>query len=155
MSKMKTLIKNGKIVLPDCSGFIDTDILIEDKKIIALGDNLTAENILDVDGKYLFGTDEILRASLSRAKEQTGHRRIGTDAGRDKDPHRSRIGRTDLVELGLPHGEPQPQQQHGGRQARHNPPPRPKRRPARSVHMSICAHGGYGVLISVSSPETG
>lgn len=50
---MRTLIKNGKVILPDCSGFIDTDVLIEDKKIVAFGNDLTAENTLNADGKYL------------------------------------------------------------------------------------------------------
>ena len=50
---MKTLIKNGKIVLPDCSGFVDADLLAEDGRIVAIGKDLTAENLLDAKGKYL------------------------------------------------------------------------------------------------------
>ena len=50
---MKTLIKHGKIVLPDCSGFADADLLMEDGRILAIGKDLTAENTIDATGKYL------------------------------------------------------------------------------------------------------
>ena len=50
---MKTLIKNGKVVLPDCSGFTDTDVLVEDGRILALGKNLVSDEVFDVNGKYI------------------------------------------------------------------------------------------------------
>ena len=47
---MKTLIKNGSVVLKDCVK--TSDILIEDGKIAALGDNLTgADQVIDATGK--------------------------------------------------------------------------------------------------------
>lgn len=50
---MKTLIKNGKVVLPDCSGFTDTDVLVEDGRILALGKNLVSDEVFDANGKYI------------------------------------------------------------------------------------------------------
>ncbi|MBQ9785563.1 MAG: N-acetylglucosamine-6-phosphate deacetylase [Clostridia bacterium] len=50
---MKTLIQNGKVVLPDCSGVRATDVLIENGLIMALGNDLEAENVFDADGKYI------------------------------------------------------------------------------------------------------
>ena len=50
---MKTLIKNGKVVLPDCSGFTDTDVLVEDGRILALGKNLVSDEVFDANRKYI------------------------------------------------------------------------------------------------------
>ena len=50
---MKTLIKNARVVLPDCSGYKNADVLIENGKISALGGDFTAERVIDANGKYL------------------------------------------------------------------------------------------------------
>ena len=50
---MKTLIKNGNIVLPDCSGFAQIDVLIENGKILSMGNNLLGDNVFDAKGKYI------------------------------------------------------------------------------------------------------
>ncbi|MBE6761082.1 MAG: N-acetylglucosamine-6-phosphate deacetylase [Ruminococcaceae bacterium] len=50
---MKTLIKNARVVLPDCSGYKNADVLIENGKISALGGDFTAERVINASGKYL------------------------------------------------------------------------------------------------------
>lgn len=50
---MKTRLTNGKVLLPDCSGFADTDISIANGRIAALGNHLDADNLYDVGGKYI------------------------------------------------------------------------------------------------------
>lgn len=50
---MKSVIKNANIVLPDCSGYEKTDVLIENGIISAIGSNLTADKVVDARGKYL------------------------------------------------------------------------------------------------------
>lgn len=50
---MTTVIKNGRIVRPDCCGFIDEDLLIEDGIIRAIGNVADADTSIDVAGKYI------------------------------------------------------------------------------------------------------
>ena len=51
---MKYLLKNGTVVTGEKSEKMD--VLIEDEKILQVGENLTAENAeeIDVSGKLLF-----------------------------------------------------------------------------------------------------
>ena len=43
---MTTAIKNGKMILPDCSGFIGEDILIEGGMIRAIGKIENADTVI-------------------------------------------------------------------------------------------------------------
>ena len=50
---MTTLFKNGNVLSPDCQTFTKTDLLIEDEKIIAIGEAATADNIVDATGAFI------------------------------------------------------------------------------------------------------
>lgn len=50
---MSVLLKGGSVVLPDCSGFITADVLVEDDRIAKIGEGLSGEESVDVSGKYL------------------------------------------------------------------------------------------------------
>lgn len=49
---MKYVIKNGSVVFPE--GVKNCDILVEDGRISAIGENLTAEKIIDAEGLHVF-----------------------------------------------------------------------------------------------------
>ncbi len=50
---MTMLLTNGKIVTPDCSGFICGNILIKDDTISEIGNIETADKIIDANGSYI------------------------------------------------------------------------------------------------------
>lgn len=49
---MKTLVKNGVLIMPDKK--IKSDLLIENEKIVEIGQNLSAENIIDATDCLVF-----------------------------------------------------------------------------------------------------
>ena len=80
---MTTAIKNGKMVLPDCSGFIGEDILIEDGVIRALGKIERADTVIDAGGKYVLpGLIDIhTHGSLGMAYAHGGYYELGKKIG--------------------------------------------------------------------------
>lgn len=52
-NNMKTLLKGGRVINVFTGEIENTNVLIEDKKIIGVGDYNEADNIIDVTGKYI------------------------------------------------------------------------------------------------------
>ena len=73
---MKTVIKNAHVVLPDCSGFVDADLLVCDGKIAEIGQSLSGDVEYDAKGKYL----------LPGLIDVHNHGAIGVYYGSEEDP---------------------------------------------------------------------
>ena len=50
---MKTIIKNGKVILPDFKSFSESNLLIEDDRIVGFCDSEKADKVIDAKGKYI------------------------------------------------------------------------------------------------------
>ena len=50
---MKTVIKNGRVLLPDFKTFSKKNILIEDDRIIGFCESENADKVIDANGKYI------------------------------------------------------------------------------------------------------